>query len=209
MYKQDLWMQRTLEDRQSNLKGKVQMPIFVQMWNPDLKITIGSDMPQETTYAMLDLLGDPLSQEWQQTKKTIVQQNVNNWSKACGLWGRTDLRPTITVKNKASEAQLAPGVKVSSSRTMTPSELQTSTIVDTTAEPLSLSTGRSSAQGEHSPDVAPVSSKPAPPESQEPVLMQTQDVQRTTPERRASMSMFEYEERLAEVERSRRNSASP
>ena len=60
MYKQNRWMQRTLEDRQNNLKGKVQKPVFVRMWNPKTHVTMRCDMPQKTTQKMLKLLGDPL-----------------------------------------------------------------------------------------------------------------------------------------------------
>ena len=101
-YKQNLWMQRTLEDCQNNLKGKVQTPIFVQMWNPETKGTIGNDMPQETTHNVFELLRDPLGQEWQQAKEAIEHKNGEDWHKTCGVGGRKDLPPTLSLKDKAA-----------------------------------------------------------------------------------------------------------
>ena len=122
---------------------------------------MGGAIPQEITPNVLELLADPLDQEWQQAKKAIEQKNEETWSKACGLWGRMDPRPTILLKDKAAGTRLTPNHSVSSSRTMAPLELQmTVTKEDTTNTVSTLSTDRTAAQGEHSPDAIPITAKP-------------------------------------------------
>ena len=96
-------MSRTLEERQGRLKGLVAPPPppqIASVWNPEARITMGSDMPAETCYRIMELLSDPLGPEWEASRQIIEHENRDNWSRACGLWGRPDLRPKISAKQK-------------------------------------------------------------------------------------------------------------
>ena len=99
-YKLGVWMSRTLEERQGRLKGLVIPPQFSPVWNPEARITMGSDMPAETCYHIMELLSEPLGPEWEASRQIIEHENRENWSRACGLWGRPDLRPKISAKQK-------------------------------------------------------------------------------------------------------------
>ena len=99
-YKLGVWMSRTLEERQGRLKGLVVPPQILPVWNPEARGTMGSDMPAETCYHIMELLSDPLGHEWEASRQIIENENRDNWSKACGLWGRPDLRPKISAKQK-------------------------------------------------------------------------------------------------------------
>ena len=61
---------------------------------------MGSDMPAETCYRIMELLSDPLGPEWEASRQIIEHEKRDNWSRACGLWGRPDLRPKISAKQK-------------------------------------------------------------------------------------------------------------
>ena len=93
-------MSRTLEERQGRLKELVVPPQISPVWNPEARITMGSDMPAETCYHVMELLSDPLGPEWEASRQIIEQEIWENWSRACGLWGRPDLRPKISAKQK-------------------------------------------------------------------------------------------------------------
>ena len=99
-YKLGVWMSRTLEERQGRLKGLVVPPKISPVWNSEARITMGSDMPAETCYHVMELLSDPLGPEWEASRQIIEHENRENWSRACGLWGRPDLRPKISAKQK-------------------------------------------------------------------------------------------------------------
>ena len=106
-------------------------------------------------------MGDPLGQEKQQAKNAIEQKNEENWSKACGHWGRTELRQTILLKDEAAETRLTSNPSVSSSRTMAPFKLESTITKEHTTRTVStLSKDRTDAQGEHSPDVTPITVEP-------------------------------------------------
>ena len=93
-------MSRTLEERQGRLKGLVVPPQISPVWNPEARITMGSDMPAQTCYHVMELLSDPLGPEWEASRQIIEHENRENWSRACGPWGRPDLRPKISAKQK-------------------------------------------------------------------------------------------------------------
>ena len=95
-----VWMSRTLEERQGRLKGLVVPPQISPVWNPEARITMGSDMPAETCYHVMELLSDPLGPEWEASRQIVEHENREIWSRACGLWGRPDLRPKISAKQK-------------------------------------------------------------------------------------------------------------
>ena len=99
-YKLGEWMSRTLEERQGRLKGNIVPPQLAPVWNPEARVTMGNDMPAETWYHIMELLSDPLGPEWEASRQIIEQENRDNWSRACGLWGRPDLRPKISPKQK-------------------------------------------------------------------------------------------------------------
>ena len=63
-YKLGVWMSRTLEERPGRLKRLVAPPQIASVWNPAARITMGSDMPAETCYHIMELLSDPLGPEW-------------------------------------------------------------------------------------------------------------------------------------------------
>ena len=42
-------MTRTLGDRQGQLRGKTAPPAVCQIWMPEARITMGNEMPLETT----------------------------------------------------------------------------------------------------------------------------------------------------------------
>ena len=103
-YKLGVWMSRTLEERQGRLKGLVIPPQRARVWNPEARITMGSDMPAEKCYHIMELLSDPLGPEWEASRHIIEHENRDNWSRACGLWGRPDLCPKISAKQKIAIA---------------------------------------------------------------------------------------------------------
>ena len=91
-------MRRTVEDRQKRLRGKLTPPVINQIYRPEARVTMGSDMPQKTTYNIVERLGNPLAQE--ASKRIIESKNREQWFDACGFWNRGYLRPTVTVKSK-------------------------------------------------------------------------------------------------------------
>ena len=78
-------MSQTLEDRRGRLKEKVVPPEIAQVWNPEARVTMGSDMPPETRYNVMELLSEPLGPEWEESRQRIEQENQDYWSRACGL----------------------------------------------------------------------------------------------------------------------------
>ena len=70
------------------------------VWNPEARVTMGSDMPAETCYHIMELLSHPLGPEWEVSRQIIAHENRDNWSRASGLWGRPDLRPKVSAKQK-------------------------------------------------------------------------------------------------------------
>ena len=75
-------------------------PQTAPVWNPEARITISGDMPAETCYHIMELLSDPLGPEWEASRQIFEHENRDNWSRACGLWGRPDLRPKISTRQK-------------------------------------------------------------------------------------------------------------
>ena len=89
-----------LEERQGLLKGLVIPPQWAPLWHLEARITMGSDMPAETCYDIMELLSDPLGPEWEASRENIEHENRDNWSRACELWGGPDLRPKMSAKQK-------------------------------------------------------------------------------------------------------------
>ena len=140
-------MSRTLEERQGRLKGLVVPPQTSPVWNPEARITMGSDMPAETCYHIMELLSDPPGPEWEASRQIIEHENKDNCSRACGLWGRPDLRPKISAKQKKAittrnrPLDLSHLLNASRLDVQVPTEVATTTSADAT-------------QGEHSPEVS-------------------------------------------------------
>ena len=84
-YKLGVWMSCTLEERQGRLKGLIVPSQVSPVWNPEARVTMGSDMPAETCYHIMELLSDPLGPEWEASRQIIEHENRDNWSRACGL----------------------------------------------------------------------------------------------------------------------------
>ena len=93
-------MSRTLEERQGHLKGLVAPPQTTPVWNPEARVTMESEMPTETCYHIMELLSDALGPEWEASRQIIEHEIRDNWSRACRLWGRPDMRPKISAKQK-------------------------------------------------------------------------------------------------------------
>ena len=99
-YKLGIWMSRTLEDRRGRLRGKMVIPEFAPVWNPEARVTMGNDM--ETRYHVMERLSEPLGPEWEVSRPVIEQKNKKCWSRNCGLWNRPDLRPKVEAKQMTS-----------------------------------------------------------------------------------------------------------
>ena len=100
-YKLGIWVSRT-EDRREILKVKVVSPKVAPAWNPDARVTMGSDMPAEARYNVRELLSEPLGPEWEASRQKIEQENKEYWSRACVLWNRPDLRHKVHAKQKGA-----------------------------------------------------------------------------------------------------------
>ena len=95
-------MSRTLEDMRGGLKEKVVPHENAQVWEPEARVTMGSEMPAETCYNVMELLSEPLGPEWKASREKIEQENKEYWSRACGLWNRPGLRRRVNAKQKRS-----------------------------------------------------------------------------------------------------------
>ena len=58
------WMRRTVEEKQKEFRGKLTPLANNQVWGLAARITMGSDMPPETTCNIVERLGKPLAQQW-------------------------------------------------------------------------------------------------------------------------------------------------
>ena len=156
-YKLEVWMSRTLEKGQGRSKGLVIPPQRAPVRNPEARITMGSDMPAETCYHIMELLSDPLRPEWEDSCQIIENENRDNWSRACGLWGRPDLRPKISTKQKKSNATQTSPLDLPNLPNINQLNVQipTGTVSYSSVE---------TTQGEHSPEVStPVTASTAMP----------------------------------------------
>ena len=108
---------------------------------------MGSDMQVETCYHIMELLSDPLGPEWEASRQKIKNENRGNWSRACGLWGRPDLRPKISVEQKRAITIRNKPLDLPHTFNASPLDVQMpDRVVNTSsAEPT---------QGEHSPEVS-------------------------------------------------------
>ena len=82
------WMRRTIEDEQREFRMKLTPPRVNQICRPEARITMGSDMPPETTYNIVERLGNHLAQDWEAARRMIECKNREPWFDACGLWKR-------------------------------------------------------------------------------------------------------------------------
>ena len=139
------WMRRTIDDKQRELCGKLKPPTNNQVSRPEAGVTMGSDMPPETVYNIVELLGNPLAQEWETAKRTIEGKNREPWFDACGLWKRSDVRPTVIPKQKASTN--------TRSVSIVPLSIEVEATASTPTEPMTI-TANTPSEGEHLPDVS-------------------------------------------------------
>ena len=119
-------------------------------------------MPAETCYHIMELLSDPLGPEWEASRQIIEHENRDNWSRACGLWVRPDLRPKISTKQEKLIAtqtrmlDLPNWPNINQLNVQIPTGTVSSSSVETT-------------QGEHSPEWStPVTTSRAMPREDDP-----------------------------------------
>ena len=68
---------------------------------------MGTDMPAETCYHIMEFHSDPLGFEWEASRRNIVYENQDDWSRDFGLRGRSNLRPKVNAKQKRAIATRA------------------------------------------------------------------------------------------------------
>ena len=160
-YKLGVWMSRTLEERQGRLKGLIIPPQTMPVWNPEARVTMGSDMPAETCYHVMELLSDPLGPEWEASRQIIEHENRDNWSRACWLWGRPDLRPKLSAKQKRPIATRNRPLDLPHLFNASRLDVQIPTSTSTTSS--ANVSGSANAAQEHSPEVStPVAAENGP-----------------------------------------------
>ena len=192
------WMKRTVEDRQRRLRGKLTPPSIIQIRRPEARVTMGSDMPPETAYNLVERLGSPLAQECEKAKEILEYKNQEQWFNGCGMWKRGDLRPTVTAKSKSSttakSASIAPlnvDIEATGSTSST----------DTVAAAINTPSERRECAGEHLPDVFT-------PTIEEDIGAPRTPTE-TSPSRRSSLSWLNMGTPSRDDQKTRHSSAAP